>query len=159
MSYTFTPFNVRALDDWWKEMDNGSVTEISEYKCRTAHRPELVKLFQEYLDRYPERYLDVPSPTGFFEHERSHLIVRNRRGRVVTLLLVLKDGGVHVDVLYGRGTPRENMLGLTLALKYMARFMGPFLTFDAATDKVEGIMGRLGAAPEEWYDVFLPIGA
>ena len=159
MSYTFTPFNIRVLDDWWKKTDNGSVTEISECTCRTASRPELVKLFQEYLDRYPERYLDVPSPSGFFERERSHLVVRNRRGRVVTLLLVLKDGGVHVDVLYGRGTPRENMLGLTLALKYMARFMGPFLTFDAATENVESIMRRLGAAPEEWYDVFLPIGA
>ncbi len=158
MSYTFTPFNMRSLDDWWKKTDNGSVTEISEYMCRTTSRPELVKLFQEYLDRYPERYLDVPNPSGVFEHERSHLVVRNRRGRAVVLLLVLKDEGVHVDVLYGRGTPRENMLGLTLALKYMARYMAPFLTFYAATDEVEGIMRRLGAAPEEWYDVFLPVG-
>ena len=155
MTYRFTEPNNSKLRELYNRLDNGDVYTIENYTCHTSECPEVAEIFSEYLEKHSDRFLDVPMTEDPMSNLREHLVIRDKNGKVVLLMLVLLDFGIHVDVLYGRGSSRENMLGLLLCLEFIEANFGPRLSFDAATDNIIKFMTRLGADREFWMDTYV----
>ena len=155
MSYRFTEPNAKRLKELYHRLDNGDEYTVHNYTCLTAECPEVAEVFSEYLEKHSDRFLDVPMNQDPMSEMREHLVIRNQEGKIVLLMLVLLDSGIHVDVLYGRGSSRENMLGLLLCLEFIEANFGPRLSFDAATDNIIKFMTRLGADREFWMDTYV----
>ena len=155
MTYRFTGPNKNKLMELYHRLDNGDEYTVENYTCHTAECPEVADVFSEYLEKHSDRFLDVPLTEDPMENLREHLVIKNKDGKIVLLMVVLLDCGIHVDVLYGRGSSRENMLGLLLCLEFIEAHFGPRLSFDAATDNIIKFMTRLGADREFWMDTYV----
>lgn len=156
MTYRFSASNTQRLDQVWARIDNGSITDVEAYHGRTDRYPEVAALMDEYLRHYGDRFLDAPRCADVLSRERLHLLARDRSGRPMVLMVVLVEDHLTVDILYGRGCPRVNMLGLMACIRYIGREYGTPTLFESATANDAGVMTKLGADTDGWYDVFVP---
>ena len=83
-----------------------------------AELPELAELFGRYLEDHGHHYLDVSPTRSPLRHERLHLVARQPDGRPAALMVIRPEDWL-VDVLYGVGPARQNMLALMLCLRFI----------------------------------------
>lgn len=153
MIFKFTPEIVKGLERTWNRLDNGTISQIESFVGPTSRHEELSRVVKEYLRDYRENFLDLEENPLVLEQDWLHLLVRDHKGEPRTLM-VISEGTV-VEILYGRGSPRQNMLGLVMCLKFLSTYDCPTLTFEAATPNVEGFMAKIGAEPDYYYDVYV----
>jgi hypothetical protein len=158
MRYPFTPRTHALVTRHWNRLHDGSIRSVDAITCRTADDSELTALFERYLAENAERYLDVPRTAAATSRPFLHLVARRADGSAAALMMLHPTSWM-VDVLYGTGPSRHNMLGLLAQLRYLHRAVprrAPELLFAAATDNVAGIMRRLGADEHYVMDVWVP---
>lgn len=158
MSYPFTEQTHARLQELWAQYDNDSVTGIDAISAPTSAVPELAALFERYLAENVDRYLDVPRTASGNERVLLHLVARKPDGGAAAMMLLTPSTWL-VEVLYGVGSARQNMLGLMLQLQYLhcqEPRMAAQLRFAAATDNITSVMSRLGAGTDYVMQVWVP---
>lgn len=158
MAYPLTPRTRDVLVDTWRRLDDRSVTHLDAITGRTVDHLDLRTLFDRYLSDHADRFLDVPPARHPGEAVALHLVARTPAGDPVALMMVRPRSWM-VDVLYGVGSSRQNMLGLLLQLRYLHRRVprcADALAFSAATPNVAKLMTRLGAEFLYDQDVWAP---
>jgi spermidine synthase len=158
MSYPFTDETRGRLRELWEQYSNDSVCELDATSAPTASDPELASLFEGYLAQNAERYLDVPRTAPGTHRTLLHLVARKPDGAPAALMLLAPATWL-VEVLYGVGSSRQNMLGLLLQLQYLhcqEPRVANQLRFAAATDNIASVMARLGAGTDYVMQVWVP---
>jgi spermidine synthase len=154
INFQFTPENHHRLDEWWQRINNGAISKVDVYHCRSSDRPELRDLFLSYLDQYADRYFLVSQNFNVLNRKRIHLLARNQKGSVVMMLVISVNAGINIDIAFGQGSSREKMLGVIELVRLIGRNYGSRFTFDAATQNLVSFMMKLGAEVEGFYDLF-----
>jgi spermidine synthase len=158
MSYPFTDTTRTLLARLWAEFDNGGIAGLEAVTAPTASEPELAQCFERYLAENADRYLDVPRTAPGNDRTLLHLLARKRDGSPAALMLLSPDTWL-VEILFGMGSSRQNMLGLMLQLQFLHRQeprVANQLRFAAATDNIANVMTRLGAHAEYVMQVWVP---
>jgi len=154
MEYAFDPANRERLDFWWKKLDNGSVVSIDARYCRPDEDPEIARLMERYLLEFGQRFLDLEANRDVLGRSGLHLLAREPGGRAVVMLVL--NSRFNIEIVYGRGSSRVNMLGILLCLRYLERTYRQTLTFQSATSNIVGFMLKLGGTETDRLDVFTP---
>jgi spermidine synthase len=154
MEYAFTPANRERLDFWWKKLDNGTVVSIDARYGRPDEDPEIAGLMERYLLEFGHRFLDLDVNHDVLGQSGLHLLARAPGGRAVVMMVL--SSRFNIEIVYGRGSSRANLLGILLCLRYLERTYGQTLTFQSATSNIIGFMLRLGGTETDRLDVFTP---
>ena len=146
------------LRGFWERADNGSVARVESRTCRPDQDPLVGQLLSAYLAEYSDRFFDRGGSAVDLSAVDRYLITLDPEGQPIALFKLLVTTGapthVEIEIIYGIGSARQNLLSTVLMITYLGKN-----GFDSLSAYVpSGVFGkslvRFGARLEDRMHVF-----
>ena len=116
---------VDTLQRFFKRHDDGSVARIDARTCAPRGDAEVEGLLRRYLSDYSERFFDHDDSEVDFGAPGRYVVTTSPTGQPLALFKLLETTHqpehVEVEIIYGVGSAKQNLLSIILMLSYLER--------------------------------------
>ena len=107
-----TPENKARLWTRWERLNDGSVARLDVHTGGPAEHAIVGPMLQRYLALWGGRFFDAPDSALDLEQPGRYVVTSDPEGSAVTLFKLVErdEETVEVEVFYGEGTSRQNLL-------------------------------------------------